>query len=112
MRRLLVLAAFGISAFAAGILPASAASQVHVCPPEARGEVTHTGEAAWTATSQSSRVTAARVETVGGQPSLVCIYRMFGGDYWIYRRPEAPFMQCSAGDMGSGRLGFQCVRGR
>jgi hypothetical protein len=111
MRRLLVLAAFGISAFAACILPASAASQVHYCPPEATGVVTHTGEAAWVATNQSSRVTGARVEAIGGQPSLVCIYRMFGGDYWIYRRPEAPFMQCSGGDMGSGRLGFLCVRG-
>lgn len=111
MHRLLVLAAVSASAFAASGLPASAASQVHYCPPEARGVVSHTGDAAWTATNQSSRVTGTRVEMIGGQPSLVCVYRMFGGDYWIHRRPEAPFMQCSGGDMGSGRLGFLCVRG-
>lgn len=111
MRRLLVLAAFSAFASSVGVSPSVAASQVHYCPPEARGVVTHTGEASWVATNQSSRVTAARVETVGGQPSLACVYRMFGGDYWIYRRPEAPFMQCTAGDMGSGRLGFLCVRG-
>ncbi|RST78410.1 hypothetical protein EJC49_25475 [Aquibium carbonis] len=111
MRRLLVLAAFVALASASGVSPSLAASQVHYCPPEARGIVSHTGDASWTATNQSSRVTAARVEMIGGQPSLVCVYRMFGGDYWIHRRPEAPFMQCSGGDMGLGRVGFSCVRG-
>ncbi len=108
MHRLLVLAAFSASAFAA--LPASAASNSYLCPTEARGVVSHTGDAAWTATNQSSRVTEARVEMIGGQPALVCIYRMFGGDYWIHRRPEAPFMRCGGGDQGHGRLGFTCVR--
>jgi len=111
MHRLIVLGAFGACAVAAAASPAFAASQVHHCPPEARGVVSHTGDVAWTATNQSSRVAGARVEMIGGQPSLVCVYRMFGGDYWIHRRPEAPFTRCNGGDMGSGRLGFLCVRG-
>jgi hypothetical protein len=87
--------------------PASAGPNVTLpCPAEARGTVSHTGDAAWVATTQSSRVVLATIEQIGGQPALVCTYRMFGGDYWIYRRPPADYPYCRR---SSSALSFFCT---
>lgn len=76
------------------------------CPTDARSSVTHNGDAGWIATNQSSRPVNARVEIIGTETALVCIYAMFGTEYWIYRRPDAGFGRCSV--MPS-RRGFDCV---
>jgi hypothetical protein len=98
-----LVVAFAALLFAA---PAVAGPSVTLpCPAEARGTVSHTGDAAWVATTQSSRVVLSSVEQIGGQPALVCTYRMFGGDYWIYRRPPAEYPHCTR---SSGPIGFFC----
>ncbi|MBI4922378.1 MAG: hypothetical protein HY834_11560 [Devosia nanyangense] len=90
------------------LTPVAAVAAPHIilsCPSEARGTVTHTGDAGWIATNQSSRVTGVRFETIGGQSSLVCVYLMFGSEYWIYRRPQADYPRCRPADGGAG---FYC----
>ena len=112
MRRLLALAAFSAVALAASILPTAAADARFIrCPSEASSMVTHNGESEWFATNQSSRVVSARVEQVGGQPALACIYRMFGGDYWIYRRPDPGYTRCTIQNAFPGTQTFYCLRG-
>ena len=89
-------------------IPAKAAPNVVLdCPLEARGVVTHNGDAGWITTNQSSHRQDARVESIGGQPALVCTYLMFGGEYWIYQRPPVGFPRCRRLD--SGTPGFYCT---
>lgn len=109
MRRPLV---FGLLA-ALIVLPAPAQAaehEYHRCPAEARGTVSHNGATDWLATNQSSRPTNALVSDIGGQPALVCVYRMFGSDYWIYKRPSAQFARCSVRSDTEARFAFYCLR--
>lgn len=82
---------------------ARAASQDITCPPDVRAEVTSPLPAEWVATAQSSRPSRWAVEAIGGQPSLVCMYIMFGTEYRVWRRPPAQFPSC---DVTS--YGFNC----
>ena len=93
----------GFIAFAALALCAGAAeaSTIKVfCPTEARGTVTHNGDAAYWATPQSSSVQRLSIERIGGNVALSCHYSMFGGDYIIWRSPPADHPNCEvrAGD--------------
>lgn len=109
MRRLLPVFAFALVSLAAGAAPVAAApNEYHACPPEARGAVTHNGDAEWTATTQSSRLMDLRITTIGSQVALVCVYHMFGGEYWIYSRPSPSFPNCTVRS-GNGRPGFYCL---
>lgn len=76
------------------------------CPADARSTVRHNGDPAWVATNQSSRPVNARVEIIGTETALVCVYAMFGTEYCIYRRPDAGFGLCS---VQPSRRGFDCV---
>jgi len=108
MRRLLAVLALGLAAVAPVSTPALAAPhEWHTCPAEARGTVSHNGDSSWVATSQSSRLTDLRVAPVGGVVALVCIYRMFGSDYWIYKHPSAEMPNCEVRSNGGNR-GFYC----
>ena len=100
----LAVAALGLVAAPAPVL--AAPNVVLNCPTEARGTVTQNGDAAWITTTQSSRIMDATIEQIGGQTSLVCHYRMFGGDYWIYQRPPAGYPRCRRLDSS---LGFYCT---
>ena len=65
-------------AFVLLLLPTAARAEAWdvVCPTEARGSVElQRNDGAWVATPQSSAVTGRAVESIGGQPALVCIYR-------------------------------------
>ena len=75
------------------------------CPAEARGTVSHNGDSSWVATNQSSRAMGVRLEVIGSQPALVCVYHMFGGEYWIYKRPQPDYPRCRPADGGAG---FYC----
>jgi hypothetical protein len=100
---------FGLAVAAIALVAAPALAAPNVvlpCPSEARGTVTHNGDAGWIATNQSSRVSFSRVEQIGGETALVCVYRMFGGDYWIYRRPPADYPRCRHNE---GSPGFYCT---
>lgn len=109
MRHVLPLLALGAMLVPATTLPAAAAPrEFHVCPAEARGTVSHNGDSDWVATTQSSRVQDARVAPIGGIVALVCVYRMFGGDYWIYMRPNPDFLNCRPYN-NSGERGFDCI---
>lgn len=109
MRHLLPLLALGAMFAPLTTLPAQAAPhQYHECPAEARGTVGHDGDASWVATNQSSRVQDARVAPIGGIVALVCVYRMFGGDYWIYKRPNPDFVSCRPVAEGARRY-FDCT---
>ncbi|MDP1730772.1 MAG: hypothetical protein Q8L54_06245 [Devosia sp.] len=79
---------------------------VYDCPAEASGVVSHTGDAGWTATNQSSRVRDARLESIGGQVALVCTYQIFGTEYWIHRRPPVEYPNCRRLEGGGYR--FYC----
>lgn len=80
---------------------------IYDCPAEASGVVSHSGDAGWTATNQSSRVRGARLETIGGQVALVCTYQIFGTEYWIFRHPTADFPNCRRIE---GQPRFACYR--
>ena len=109
MRRLLPLAALCIAALTSVSTPVSAAPhEWHTCPSEARGNVAHTGDASWVATTQSSRLIDMRVAPIGGIVALVCVYQMFGGEYWIYKRPSPAYIACRPQTAGDGRRGFYC----
>lgn len=108
-----VLAALALAgALTSGFsLPAQAAPhEWHLCPTDARGTVTHNGDASWVATTQSSGLIDLRVAPIGGVVALVCVYHMFGGEYWIYKRPSPDYVNCRPDrDSGGGR-GFYCGR--
>lgn len=111
MRRVLALIALATALVPAATLPAQAAPhEFHTCPNEARGTVTHSGDSSWIATGQSSRLTGFRIERVGGDIALVCEYLMFGGTYWIYKRPSADFPNCQPRDVSFEQKGFYCIR--
>lgn len=110
MRSLLPVIALVLPVLTLAPLPATAAPhEFYACPPEARGMVGHAGDASWVATNQSSRVQAARVERVGADVALACVYRMFGGDYWIYKRPSPAFPNCTARSSAAEGYGFYCL---
>jgi len=97
MRHVLPVLALAATLIAAVGVPAHAAPhEYHTCPSEARGTVTHDGDASWVATTQSSRLVATRVAPIGGIVALVCVYQMFGGEYWIYKRPSPEYVACRA----------------
>ena len=97
MRRVLFALALAAMLTSTAGLPVQAAPhEYHTCPSEARGAVTHDGDASWVATSQSSRLIGTRVAPIGGVVALVCIYQMFGGEYWIYKRPSPEYVTCRA----------------
>lgn len=109
MRRLLPVLALALSSLSLAPLPATAAPHEYfACPTEARGTVGHNGDASWVATSQSSRILAARVERVGSDVALACIYQMFGGEYWIYKRASAAYPNCTARSSAAEGYGFYC----
>lgn len=95
-RALLVLAMAAALTTAAGLPVQAAPHEYHTCPSEARGTVTHNGDASWVATTQSSRLVGTRVAPIGGIVALVCVYQMFGGEYWIYKRPSPEYVTCRA----------------
>ncbi len=108
MRRLLPVLALVLAGFAGAATPVSAAPhEFHTCPTEARGTVTHNGDASWVATNQSSRLVDRRVGPIGGVVALICVYQMFGGEYWIYKHPSAEMPNCQPNENG-GRVGFYC----
>jgi len=110
MRHVLPVLALVASLFAAPGLPALAAdSEFHTCPDNAEARVSHTGSSEWIATTQSSRPRELRIEIIGRNPALVCVYRMFGTDYWIYRYPSAHHPNCTVSSEG-GTRGFYCLR--
>ena len=93
------------------------------CPDTARGSVEHPNgeliqapeEGDWTATEQSSRVQSVSVEQMGSGPILVCHYRLFGGDYWLYRRPPRQVPYCTVlrqPTADNPRSGFSCTDNR
>lgn len=91
------LVVFAVAAFGAALLGAGAAqaSTVKVwCPTEARGTVTHNGDASFWATPQSSSLQRLSIERIGGNVALSCHYQMFGGDYIIWRQPPADHPNC------------------
>ncbi len=106
--RIAVLAGLAFVALSTG--GALAETRDIACPREARGVVSHNGDADWTATNQSSPILSISMERIGGQPALVCHYRMFGGDYWIWRRPPIAVQIC-APLPGSNWI-FSCNNGR
>ena len=82
-------------------IPARAAPhQYHTCPTEARGSVSHHGEADWVVTPQSSRLTGTRIAPIGGIVALVCVYQLFGSEFWIYKRPAPDYVNCVADARG------------
>ena len=95
-RALLMLAIAAALTTAAGLPVQAAPHEYHTCPSEARGAVTHDGDASWVATTQSSRLVGTRVAPIGGIVALVCVYQMFGGEYWIYKRPSPAYVACRA----------------
>ncbi len=56
------------------------------CPANIRLQVATPLQPEWVATPQSSTPVGVSVETIGGQQSLACHYRVFGGIYYVYRR--------------------------
>ena len=100
-----IVAATLLSGFATPVL--AAPHERHLCPAEARGSVTHDGGAEWVATSQSSRALDARIAPIGGVVALVCVYQMFGSEYWIYKRPSPEYTTCRPEPYGD-RRGFYC----
>lgn len=97
MRHVLPVLALAATLIATAGLPVQAAPhEYHTCPSEARGTVTHDGDASWVATTQSSRLVGTRVAPIGGIVALVCVYQMFGGEYWIYKRPSPEYVTCRA----------------
>lgn len=97
MRHVLPVLAIAAALTSAAVPPVEAAPhEYHTCPSEARGAVTHNGDASWVATTQSSRLVGTRVAPIGGIVALVCIYHMFGGEYWIYKRPSPAYVACRA----------------
>lgn len=97
MRRVLFALALVATLTSTTSLPVQAGPhEYHTCPSEARGTVTHDGDASWVATTQSSRLVGTRVAPIGGIVALVCVYQMFGGEYWIYKRPSPEYVACRA----------------
>ena len=85
------------------LLPTAARAETWdvLCPTEARGEIRLTGDdGSWVATPQSSSVVGRAVEQIGGQPALVCLYRIFGTDYRVWRRPPSEVPNCRAESWG------------
>lgn len=111
MRRLLALLALSLLSGPAIMQPAAAAdARSFSCPSEARGVVTHTGQTEWYATNQSSEVQSARIGVVGESVKMICIYRMFGGEYWIHRDLESGYGRCTVTRNGLD-FSFYCLRG-
>jgi hypothetical protein len=108
MRRLIPVLALVSSLAATGSPAIAAPHEYHVCPAEARGAVSHSGDGSWVATPQSSRLIDTRVAPIGGIVALVCVYHMFGGEYWIYKRPEPGMTSCFPYTNGTQR-GFDCT---
>ena len=81
MRHLGLIALINVGLALASTGGARAASETFTCPADARGQVSYTGsDSGWVATTQSSPLVGLSIETIAGQTSLVCHYRMFGGD--------------------------------
>ena len=109
MRRFLAILALGLAAAAPLATPAVAGPhEWHYCPAEARGTVSHSGDASWVATSQSSRLIDMRIAPIGGITAMVCTYRMFGTEYWIYKHPSAAMPVCQPSADSSRRPAFFC----
>ncbi len=90
-------------AFALLFLPTAARAESWdvVCPTEARGSVElQRNDGTWVATPQSSAVTGRAIESIGGQPALVCLYSLFGSDYRVWRRPPPEVPNCTVQDWG------------
>jgi hypothetical protein len=107
--RILSLAALAAGCLWAG--SASAESRDFACPDEAEAVVTHNGDVFWTATPQSSRLQSISIEDIAGAPAMVCHYRMFDRDYWIWRRPPEEVPNCTVWEqpIGDPRRGiFRC----
>jgi hypothetical protein len=111
MRRLLMIAALAVAASPTfTVTPVYAAPhEWHACPTEAHGTVTHNGDSSWVATTQSSSLIDMRVAPIGGIVALICVYHMFGGDYWIYKRPSPAFVSCRPQRAADGSRGFYCA---
>lgn len=109
MRKLLALVALTSLLIPAASLPAQAGPhEWHICPTDARGTVSHNGDGSWVATTQSSGLIDSRIAPIGGVASLVCVYQMFGGEYWIYKHPSPDFARCRPDMNTDGRKGFFC----
>lgn len=111
MRQFVLLAALlGLAVPASTQVAQAAPHEWHICPAEARGTVSHTGDASWVATTQSSRLIDTRVAPIGGIVALVCVYQMFGGEYWIYKRPSPDYVACRPDTNSARQRGFFCGR--
>ena len=96
MRHLALSLVAGLGLLLAAGTAVQAAPHINLdCPADARGVVSYSGaDTGWVATTQSSAVLGLSIESIGSQPALVCKYRMFGGEYWIYRRPDPAYPNC------------------
>ena len=89
--RLLLLATV---LFLAGMTAsAQAAPEVFECPTETRAEVRHAGDDTWIATNQASGLHRLEIQRIGTQRAMVCVYNLFGANYWVYR-PFPPRATC------------------
>ena len=111
MRRLLMIAALAFAAAPAVTVSSvyAAPNEWHACPTEANATVAHNGDSSWVATTQSSGLIDLRVEPIGGAVALVCVYHMFGGEYWIYKHPSPAFANCRPDRAADGSRGFYCL---
>lgn len=108
--RLLPAFAFAVVALTTVATPVTAAPhEWHSCPDDARATIAHTGDASWVATNQSSRPVSSHVGPIGGVVALICVYTMFGTDYWIYKRPSPDLQNCRALPDSNGRPAFECM---
>lgn len=125
--RTFVLAVLTAATVSAGWTPATEAQASEtadlLCPEQASGTVEfpptrmswEAEDPEWTATQQSSRVQSASIEQWGAGPVLVCHYRMFGSDYWIWRRPPERLPYCTVQAQPTAanpRASFSCTDNR
>ena len=111
MRHVFALFALSLLCGPLASQPARAAdARSFQCPPQARSVVTHTGQPEWYATNQSSEVQTARIGVIGGTVKLICVYEMFGGEYWIHRDMESGYGNCRV-MRNALDYSFYCLRG-
>lgn len=98
------LTAFAVaSVLSAGA--AEAASETVTCPENIRVEATSGLTPEWTATPQVQSASSVELMQLGGRQVLACVYRIYNGDYKIWREKPTTYPNCSPFHMG-----FLCTR--